>query len=369
MATDFLNEVLAYLRTPHTRQSRISAGFDGYVDEIIQPVATRHNLKEFTPIPSIEQFGQRILNAVGKSTNIELFTHQEKLGGNGPIMANSMASLGCLINYVGALGTPTVHPVFKSLSPNFQYKSISNPGVTRCLEFTDGKIMFGQLALTDITPELLLEHMNAEEQNSFFVQPDLIAMVNWTQTPFMKEIWDYLTMEYLPRQSLATPPYLFVDLADPQKRSNEDILYMLDQLKALNRFYRVILGLNEKESEEISKVLSLPLGERTMDGLKQRSRLLRETTNLHCVAIHPVEFAVASLESQTAGVDGPFEPKPKITTGAGDHFNAGFTYGLVSGLSLSASLLIGVANSGYYVRTAQSASPSNLVEFINDWKK
>ena len=61
---------------------------------------------------------------------------------------------------------------------------------------------------------------------------------------------------------------------------------------------------------------------------------------------------------------GPFVQQPKISTGAGDHFNAGFCLGRVLGFGLEESLCTGVATSGYYVRTAESPTAQQLAEFI-----
>jgi sugar/nucleoside kinase (ribokinase family) len=63
-------------------------------------------------------------------------------------------------------------------------------------------------------------------------------------------------------------------------------------------------------------------------------------------------------------VDGPFVAKPLISTGAGDHFNAGFCLGAMLGCEPAMCLQIGVATSGYYVRTARSPSIENLIEFL-----
>ena len=56
--------------------------------------------------------------------------------------------------------------------------------------------------------------------------------------------------------------------------------------------------------------------------------------------------------------------QPKISTGAGDHFNAGFCVGRVLGMGLEESLCVGVATSGYYVRSAESPAAKDLAEFI-----
>ena len=45
---------------------------------------------------------------------------------------------------------------------------------------------------------------------------------------------------------------------------------------------------------------------------------------------------------------------PLITTGAGDHFNAGFMHGRLLGLPPENCLTVGVCTSGHYVRTAHS---------------
>ena len=73
--------------------------------------------EQFDAVETIADLGSRISAAAGKSANLELFPRFEKLGGNGPIMANALLSLGLSVRYVGALGNPSIHPVFRGLSP------------------------------------------------------------------------------------------------------------------------------------------------------------------------------------------------------------------------------------------------------------
>jgi sugar/nucleoside kinase (ribokinase family) len=68
-------------------------------------------------------------------------------------------------------------------------------------------------------------------------------------------------------------------------------------------------------------------------------------------------------------VDGPFCQNPKLTTGAGDNFNAGFCVGLLAGLEPREMLAAGVANSGFYVRNGKSATSKDLVSFLEQWEK
>ncbi len=89
----FKTRVLGELRAARTCGGTPSAlvGLDGFVDTIVSPVALREGQGEaFTPITTIPEFAERIAGASGMSTNIEFFPRMEKLGGNGPIMANAL---------------------------------------------------------------------------------------------------------------------------------------------------------------------------------------------------------------------------------------------------------------------------------------
>src|SRR4051812_8827950 len=86
----FRQRSLQELRTKRAQAGTKSAivGFDGFVDTIVTAVGLRRGQGEnFTPIGTIAEFGQRIVAAAGKSTNLEFYPRMDKLGGNGPIMA------------------------------------------------------------------------------------------------------------------------------------------------------------------------------------------------------------------------------------------------------------------------------------------
>ena len=77
--------------------------------------------------------------------------------------------------------------------------------------------------------------------------------------------------------------------------------------------------------------------------------------------------AACAWDGGSAGADGFFEPRPLITTGAGDHFNAGFVTGQLLGFAPETCLALGVCTSGHYVRTAQSPSLADLESFLANW--
>ena len=83
------------------------------------------------------------------------------------------------------------------------------------------------------------------------------------------------------------------------------------------------------------------------------------------VLVHPRAYAVvASKGNVTADVDGPFTENPLISTGAGDHFNAGFCLGKLIGLPDDQAATAAVGTSGYYVRNAASPTFAQLTEFL-----
>lgn len=342
-------------------------GLDGFVDEIIHAVDTRQNAEEYTRLQMIADFGDRIKQAAGKSTNIELVNQKTKLGGNGPIMANALATLGLRVTYVGALGYPNIHPVFKPFAERADVHSIAESGHTDAVEFLDGKVMLVKsVSLKDVTWANIQERFGRDRFEAAFGQSNLIGFVNWTMIPYMSDIWDSLLAEFCPR--LKGPRRrLFFDLADPQKRSPADILRALALMKRFQEHFDVTLGLNEKESIEIAEVLEIPHSDQSPEGLVKTGREIFARAGVDTLVVHPVTYAFAIRGGEVAMVSGPRVTKPLITTGAGDHFNSGFCLGQLLGLDSASCVLLGVSTSGYYVRTAQTPTLADLAGMLRSW--
>lgn len=345
-------------------------GFDGFVDTIVTPVALRAGQGEnFTPISTISEFGQRIISAAGKSTNIEFFPRMEKLGGNGPIMANAILAQGANVTYIGALGSPTVHPVFQDLAKRANVVSLCAAAATTAAEFSDGKIMLGMMkSLDEITPKRIDEVMGATKYRETLAAADLVALVNWTMIPNMTEVFNDLVSRVLPQVPVKPGRVFFFDLADPEKRSAADLVYALDTIGKFEQFGSVTLGLNLKEAQQVFSALGFGVETESESGLRAMAEKIRTKLNLTTVVVHPKESAACSTAKGSAWVPGPYAAKPLITTGAGDHFNAGFVAGQLMGLSPEACLALGVSTSGHYVRTAKSPSLADLETFLANWK-
>jgi len=352
------------LKTKHTL-----IGFDGFVDEIVRLVDKRSSLKEYSAIPTISQLAERVAAAAGKSANLELVVQKMKLGGNGPIMANALAALGAQVTYIGNLGYPTLHPVFEELAQRAQVISIANPGHTDALEFDDGKLLLGKLeTLNDITWDNLKRRAGEEKLTPLLAGAHLTSLNNWTMIPFMSDIWKNILQQICPHLPASSKEhFIFFDLADPAKRLAADIRAALELIAKFQNYFQVILGTNEKECFEIADVLGISQPDNRKESVMRLAEELRAKLGLHHVVIHPVQYAVAASASEVKLVEGPWDPKPLISTGAGDHFNAGFCLGRLVGFDLERSLLTGVTTSGFYVRTAKSPTVEDLINFMKNW--
>ncbi|MCD4819734.1 MAG: carbohydrate kinase family protein [Candidatus Cloacimonetes bacterium] len=357
MNKDLLKNTIQHLNYQKTSKNLL-IGFDGFVDNIVQVVDQRIAQNNFTRIKTIEDFSQKISSATNLSANFELFVTKEKIGGNGPIFANALSKLSHKINYIGSLGKDKIHPIFEDFASSCQQViSIADPGKTDALEFMDGKLMFGKISsISDVNWSSLIKNISLVNLQKMIINSDLIAFTNWTMLPGMNKILMEFT-EIISNENVH--PYIFIDLADPQKRSLKDIAEILKLVSILQTKSNVILGLNENESLIISKVLNI----NEVDICK-RAVLIQKVLNIYMVIIHPIYGAVVAIGNDSSWVDGPYTANPKLTTGAGDNFNAGFCHGILCGLDPLESLMTGVCTSGFYVRNSNSPSQTELVAFM-----
>ena len=153
-------------------------GLDGFVDEILHVVDKRYDADRFDRVPTIAAYAERLAAAAGRSTNVELVNVMTKLGGNGPIMANALASFGLRVSYLGALGYPAIHPVFESFTRRAEVASVCGAGLTDALEFEDGKIMVGKhYTLKEVNWANICSRYGKDRFALKFASADLVGFV------------------------------------------------------------------------------------------------------------------------------------------------------------------------------------------------
>jgi sugar/nucleoside kinase (ribokinase family) len=355
-------------------KSKVSAlkgfmGFDGFIDEIISVVNKRKDAETYSSFATISEFANRVQSASGKSSNIELVTKQAKIGGNGPIMGLSLASLGLDLTYVGALGEDSLHPVFKKLEEKCsKVYTLCDAGHTDALEFSDGKLMFGKLeSLKEVNWANLIKVIGESTIQDYIKNSDFFSFVNWTMLPYMSDIWNEFSKSFATLRNSRDFP-VFIDLADFEKRTDEDCLEAIEIMREMNKHATVTLGLNLREGQQMARLLKYTgTDDEDIESVKRLAAFIRKDMELETVCVHPRNFAVSADSSGTYGAVGPYTDKPKISTGAGDHFNAGYFAGTLIGLTQQQALTLGVLNSGYYVRTAISGNLDDLGDFCQLW--
>jgi hypothetical protein len=334
----------------------VLVGFDGFIDNIIDVVAKRASSANYTAMATISELGARVTAAAGHSANFELVVKQSKIGGNGPIMANALCSYDFRVTAIGVLGENSIDPVFKPLADR-AVKTITLGGsaVTDALEFSDGKLMLGKmLPMERVTFQTLVEKVGLAELKRLMGSAHAIAAVNWTMTLGMTEIWNRLATEVLPglRQDR---PLFFVDLADPAKRTIEDLRAAFAALRELQKHADVLLGMNGAELKQVLAVLGAdsPAVEPEWEAARKGCEVVRDRLGLSWAMCHLVKSSACAWSASAKR--------------AGDHFNAGFVAALLAGLAPEHALQVGGATSGHYVRTGVSPARAQVIDFLRQF--
>lgn len=346
---------------------KITLGFDGFVDTIARVIKTKEAEKPPTYFETVAEFGQYFLEKSGRNSSIELEEQTTKLGGNMPIMANALARYGCDVSSLGAMGYPKLHPVFEAMAGTCKCHSFAAPGLSSALEFSDGKIMLGQMkTLQELDWELIKSRLGSEVIIELFHNSDLIAALNWSELDQSSAIWRGLLTEVLPHCVREQRPIGFFDLSDCSKRSESALLEMLELLTAFAEYWQVVLSLNLNEAETLYKIVASQSAANA--GLSKIGEVLFEHLNIQNLVIHHALEAMSWSSKGYCIQKANFVEKPKIVTGAGDHFNAGYCLALLLDLDDSNALLLGHATAYYYLNTGLSPDFQGLKNTIKTFQ-
>ncbi|CAN0585623.1 unnamed protein product, partial [Laminaria digitata] len=195
----------------------------------------------------------------------------------------------------------------------------------------------------------------------------LISVVNWTLAGGVEGIWEGLCREVFPKLSDKHPRRIFIDLSDPAKRTDDDIERAMGKISALQKYMPVTLGLNLAESGRVARVIGVEAYDddhnRTLSSMvPEAAELIRSELGLDCVVIHQHTGAGgANAAGESCWFSGPYTRRPRISTGAGDHFGGGFSFAQMGGLGLGESLAAACGVAGAYVRDAASPSRTRLI--------
>lgn len=336
------------------------AGFDGFIDIITKPIASsdRNDIKEY--FKNVPDFASFISKRAGGSSSVELDEMERKLGGNAPIFANALGTLGVETTCIGTLGYPKIENEFKKMSDNCYLVSVARPGICTALEFVDSKIMLainGELNCLDWA--MVVERVGLDILRNLFKKSNLIGLFNWSETPRAEDIWQGIIRDIVPY--LEEDKHVIFDFSDCARRGTQEILNMLDIVREYARQLPTTLSMNENECYAVLKALGIH-----NNPIEKSGEALREELEVDNIVWHfrddtwgftrggMYRFPIYKIE------------KPAIVTGAGDNFNAGLSLGLLAGFPMDEAIMTASLTASYYVAYGHSPSIDNLITFIQD---
>ena len=315
-------------------QKRLVMGFDGFIDRPAR----------LPDISTMAEFANWLNAREGSSGALDFRGGDYKIGGNMPIMANALATLGGICDCVGAVSDP----LFSSMHENCKLYPVCAPGTCIALEFKSGKLM-----LSDNRPieNLDFKSICAAIPNlkELYEKADLWAFLNWSELPHMSNIM----RAFLDEIVITPEKIIFFDLSDPSTRSESDLLGALDLISKFAKRATAVLSLNDNEANILAKTLDCP---------NDAENLLKKS-GASVLMIRHLRRAYAASNKKTAEIAVNFIEKPKLLTGAGDNFNAGFAAGLLLGAELEDALILGTNVSSYYILSAKSPNQEELLRW------
>lgn len=340
-------------------------GFDGYIDSLYHVVKHRNDAQNRIYYETITEFSSHIAQAAHRSADMELSGISRRMGGNAPIFAEALACLSLKSYCIGALGSPEIDPIFSPPLVHFTPISIAAFAQSVAFEFSDGKLMFGDVdSLQQINWEQIKHAVGLSECIRLYRSAELWGIVNWSFTLYCNDIIEGFIKEVIdacPSMESARK-ILFFDLADPTGRPKEDVLYLCGLLGELGKRTRVVLGLNENEACCLANILSINFSEENICGLAE---VLREQLQIELLVIHGLDYAIGAAVDELQHEKSIYNKNPRISTGGGDNFNAGLCTALLYGLPLSQTLAFGNLVSSYYVTNGQSPTLENLLDYVS----
>lgn len=341
----------------------VTIGFDGYIDEMMHIVENRKNSGEYEPFKSMASFGELILKS-NASCGLEMVSVTRKIGGNAPIFADALGCLGVNTTCIGTFGEPELQKPFLETKIN-NLVSIGNTAYTLALEFPDGKLMLGELeSLNKLNWDYLKQKVGLKKLIDYFDKSEIIGITNWSQILNGNNLWEGILDNCMPHLDKSRKRYIFFDLADPSKREKDDLYNAMGIVERYGSYGINILGLNLREAE---LVYQLYYGDDDIqDDIFVKGRKIMEKLNIKTIIIHSSKFAAAFCDGKVFKQDCMKITNPKLLTGCGDNFNAGFCLGLLLGLTTDMCLKLGTKEASYYISNGKSPNFDELLNFISE---
>jgi hypothetical protein len=362
-AASFFEKVKAAIPGPG-REKKVLAGFDGFIDSIARPVKQSGGREGPLYFRTIEEFGAYIAGQAHRSGSIELDVVSRRMGGNMPNFSKAAAALGLNLTCIGTLSSgaetgnssdpsdlpEAIDPAFKNLSGKLY--SFAAAGIATALEFEDGKIF--------LAPRMHLENLPSPVfLADCLAGTDLAACLNWGELSFATPLWRNLrdaAVRRFGKSSGGEKIRFFFDLSDFSRRPAGELEEIFSLMNDFSFIGRVILSLNRNEAQLLSERLFRKTPESLPDAIRLRYGMSE-------VVVHSHDGALGSRDGESCEITIPPIASPKISTGAGDNFNAAYVFAALMELPLEDALRFAVLYARTYVSEGRSFALGEFLDY------
>lgn len=340
----------------------VLVGFDGYIDKLVRLKKSQEEPVRY--FETVKEFADCIGAGHEQSSDIEVVCTEKKLGGNGTLFADAVSRKGISCTCIGAMGCPNLEPEYADLSRRAKLISLTKSAESFAMEFNDGKLMFGDSGpFYELDWNLIRAKIPQAELLRLFEESQVLTFANWSGLPHSNLILAGILRDIVPLLS-DKERYLFFDLADPSAKSDEQFQEFFRIIRELRAGYRIILGLNKKEC---LAVYSHYFGEKETVLSENIMRRMADDMPVDYLSVHILDRAyVGEKGKPLAEIPSKQVMHPKVVTGGGDNFNAGYCAGLLLGLDPCDCSLLGNLSSMLFVTNGISPSLEEIKNYIDD---
>ena len=350
-----IEEIIIFLAkaAPLLREKRIIAGFDGFIDTIVKPVKVYDPEGNHQFFGTIDEFGNFIAAHAHKGASIQYRTMERKPGGNVANAVKAFDALGLNVTAIGmfSAGGGAIDPLFSALGK--ERYSFFPAGLATVMEFDDGKIFLSSAHIAGLDNGQKVIALIEKAFNGFGQAAsgaDITAFLNWSELPFAHNLWIDIYERYLSEAGTDKTRSAFFDLCDTGAKTHSEIEALVSMIKKTGEKRKTILSLNKNEASDIYKKIA---GKE--DPPEKIAGFLYQCFALDELVIHQHNRSIAISDKEGMVIKQCVHNKnPKISTGAGDHFNAAYCCGCLAGLSLAEKLKFANGYSGAYVAKGHS---------------
>ena len=207
---------------------------------------------------------------------------------------------------------------------------------------------------------------------AIFKASKVIAFSDWAFVDGASELWDGLLSDVIKPLNRKDFNFIF-SLGDPTKKLGYEVDEILDIISDFSLYGQVTFLVNETDAANLWMVLygqnfDTNFLKSTTDALKEKCRYIFNAMLIDRLLIYTVNHAMLFSKLQQFELKGrTLNNTGKLSQDVKDHFNTGYSVGLLLQLDISYCIALGLSVSGAYLESGTSPDREALLSYIKRW--